>query len=172
MCKLKSEKIRLVPASVCISALIGLFTSVLPMQNALADCNTGFTDSMNISELFAHVNDTIHFRVHLNADDTICNLSGGTNWVVLPDGTAVEIVDNFTKSDLCTAPLTIDCPGGLGCIAAIPNDGLGHFTYVIKQTDVGKTNTFIIRARSSSAPRRNSSVVQWEAWQNFRRLYC
>jgi hypothetical protein len=83
----------------------------------------------------------VHFIIGLDAVDNVCKLTGGTNFVVLPDNTLVHIVDGYAKPN-CGAgsAISITCPGGAGCLPTIPESG-GFFTYVVKAGDVGLTLT-------------------------------
>src|SRR5690349_1045668 len=96
MCK--SMKINgLRPASFVASALLGLTTLLVPIQQARAQsCAISLADGPGVpDEKFVHVGDTVHFFIHLNADATVCILQGGTNWAILPDGTVHQIVNDY-----------------------------------------------------------------------------
>src|SRR5437667_9628379 len=85
------------------------------MQQAEAqNCSVSTADGPGVpDEKFVHLGDTVHFFIHLNADDTVCKLDGGTNWCITPDGLVHQIVSDYTKN-ICGvgSSLTIDCPNG------------------------------------------------------------
>ena len=76
-------------------AVIGL-TNFLVLATAQAqNCSVSLADGPGIpDEKLVHVGDTVHFYIHLDADLNTCKLDGGTNWVILPDGTVHVIVVN------------------------------------------------------------------------------
>src|SRR5882724_10231393 len=79
-------------ASHCITALFVLAALLLPVHSARAACSTSIGDGPGVTELSAHVGDTIHFFIEAQANAFngvvgVCRLENGTNWVMLPDGT-------------------------------------------------------------------------------------
>jgi hypothetical protein len=129
------------PVSVCLSALVGLITSA-PIRNAHAQavCSTALSDGPTWLEATAHVGDTVHFFVSLDAVNNVCRLTGGTNWVITPDGVSHVVVANYSRP-ACGVVTSFQCPGGAGCINSIPNDG-SFFSYTILPGDPGRTLTF------------------------------
>ncbi len=142
-------------ATIWASALLGLSTFLLPFQAVRAqNCSVTIADGPGVpDERTVHVGDTIHFYIHLNADDTVCFLNGGTNWVIIPDGTVHQILGPYTKAACNTvgSAFTRDCPAGstgnsgIGCGGDIPTEngpisGAPRFMYgPITQADVGRT---------------------------------
>jgi len=135
MRKVKSAKPRL-PVSVCISALIGLSTFLLPVQNATAQsgCTPSVGDAPTFLEDRAHVGDTVHItRVDLVVGTNTCQLANGTNWLIYPDGTIAVVAAGY--STIFGNAQTISCPGGANCVPFTQ-------TYVIQASDVNRTLTF------------------------------
>jgi len=141
---------------IAISA--GLYMCSLLTSSAQATCSTALSDGPTWLESQAHIGDTVHFFVSLDAVNGVCKLEDGVNWVVLPSGDAVQIVDGFAKP-LCGAgsAISIQCPGGAECIAAaIPNDGV-FFEYTIGAGDDGRVLSFT-SDRGTSLPAAFSGI--------------
>src|ERR1043166_4836469 len=127
-----------------IAALIVLSTLLLSIQVARAqNCSSSFAAGPAVpDEHYVHIGDSIHFFTHINADATVCALDGGTNWVIIPDGTVHQILNDFVKPS-CGTTITIDCPGGPGCTGDVPTEngpsGFLRFRYgPITPADVGR----------------------------------
>src|SRR5947199_6227413 len=88
-------------ASLLASVIFGLMALLTPVQTARAqNCVIGLADGPGVpDESFVHVGDTVHFFIHLNAEDAVCLLVGGTNWVIIPDGTVHQILGPYTKAN-------------------------------------------------------------------------
>src|SRR5437870_1344700 len=95
MCKFKPSNVKL-PASVCLSALLGLGTFLLPTNSARAACSSGGNlgaglvvqvDNVTPADgVIAHIGDTLTLHdVSVNLGGTSCNASNGMTWVVYPN---------------------------------------------------------------------------------------
>ncbi len=154
MCKSKLGRIRYL-ALAYSSVAVALLAILLSSQKASAqNCSVTIADGPGVpDERTVHLGDTIHFYIHLNADDTVCFLNGGTNWVIMPDNTVHQILGPYTKAACNTvgSAFTRDCPAGstgnsgIGCGGDIPTEngpisGAPRFKYgPIQPADVGRS---------------------------------
>src|SRR6266700_2641621 len=95
MCKFKPSNVKL-PASVCLSALLGLGSFLLPTKSARAVCTSGGNlgaglvvqvDNVTPADgVKAHIGDTLTLNdISVNLGGTSCNASNGMTWVVYPN---------------------------------------------------------------------------------------
>ena len=157
-----------VPPAPMLWALSAFFlaTPLVQAQN----CVPGeLQDSPGIpDEKLVHLGDYVHFFIHLNADPTSCLLDGGTNWVILPDGTVHSIVENYAKP-ACGTVFTVDCPGGPGCVGDVPiqtgPSGFLRFAYgPIKPADVGRRLPNFITPRGSVYTAQSGLPFAGQVW--------
>ncbi len=134
-----------------------------------------FTGDLGVSpgipdEKLVHVGDSVHFYIHLNADDSACKMDGGTNWVILPDGTVHQILGPYAKPACGVgSALTVDCPGGAGCDGDVPvhtgPSGFLRFEYgPIKPADVGRALPIFITPRGSEFTSQSGLPLAGQIW--------
>src|ERR1051326_6425897 len=84
MCNHKNRRMMRWAGWTYLLALIGLATLLLGVQKVAAqNCSVTIADGPGVpDEKFVHIGDTVHFFIHLNADDSVCKLDGGTNWCI------------------------------------------------------------------------------------------
>ncbi len=108
MCKFKPINIGLT-ASVCLSALVGLGSFLLPTNSARAACTSGGNlgaglvvqvDAVTPSDgVKAHIGDTLTLNdVSVNLGGTSCNASNGFTWVIYPDNHNEVAMQSFNLS--------------------------------------------------------------------------
>ncbi len=124
-------------------ALIGLSNLLLLGAARAQNCSVSLADGPGIpDEKLVHLGDTVHFFIHMDADPNTCKLDGGTNWVILPDGTVHVIIENYNKTN-CGSDFQINCPLDAGCVGDVPTEigpsGFLRFKYgPIQPADVGR----------------------------------
>src|SRR2546425_341837 len=142
MCKLKFTNIRM-PASVCLPALLGLATSLLPLNtHAAVSCNKGLGASINTDLTTAHINDivTVTF-VKISTSSGDCAITNVNGWIVLPDNTFRKVVASGSQGfPLGPACASCGADADPNCISSfcLPIS----FSYQIKPTDLNNPLSF------------------------------
>src|SRR5947209_4104297 len=95
MFKSKFKTIRL-PASACVSALIGLTGFLLPTQKGWSQCvpgvGGGFSQRIQVSPGVAHVGDIITIEnLVAKVDNGTCTVTNGVSYVMYPNGNTTVV---------------------------------------------------------------------------------
>ena len=156
-----------------VLAVVALSAFLLPTSPAEGqNCFTGaLGDGPGIpDEKLVHLGDSVHFYIHLNADDSACKMDGGTNWVILPDGTVHQILGPYAKPTCGVgSALTVDCPGGPGCNGDVTvqtgPSGFLRFEYgPIKPDDVARRLPIFITPRGSEFTSQSGLSLAGQVW--------
>src|SRR5215471_5092797 len=103
-------------------ALVWLINFLVLAIAQAQNCSVSIADGPGIpDEKLVHLGDTVHFYIHLDADPNTCKLDGGTNWVIIPDGTVHLIVENYNKTN-CGVDFQINCPLDAVCVGDVPTE--------------------------------------------------
>src|SRR5262245_754928 len=163
MCKLYSTTLGRcrVPASVGLSALLGLGMAFFPAQVRAANCvGGGMASILQVSPGTAHIGDTITITaLGVGIVGGVCSVDRGQSFIVYPNGTtSAQYQNNYTLTSGAGGQNKFCVPG-----PADPSCSPVTLTYVITAADVNRSYSFTTPRGSGFVINGIPNIIQFLA---------